>query len=65
MKVRLSEDNPGKFTGMYLTEQDKLALRDIAVKDGSFSMSASVRRLIRQEADRLGLSREHDNLQGS
>lgn len=38
------------------TEQDKALLDQIAKQDGNTSMSAIIRRLIRQEAERRGIA---------
>lgn len=38
-----------------LSEQDKAILEKIAVHDGDANMSATIRRLIRQEGERRGI----------
>lgn len=38
------------------TEQDRAQLAAIAKQDGDSSMSATIRRLIRQEAERRGIT---------
>lgn len=42
------------------TELDRSLLKAIAIQDGDSSMSATIRRLIRQEADRRGIKAEID-----
>lgn len=41
-----------------VSPQDKAILRELAQRNGSASESATIRRLIREEAQRLGVSEE-------
>lgn len=45
----------GNWITLAATPQDKLLLAEIAKQDGNASQSATVRRLIRQEAQRRGI----------
>lgn len=42
------------------TELDRSLLKAIAIQDGDSSMSATIRRLIRQEAERRGIKADID-----
>lgn len=40
---------------LMMTQQDKAILEEIARRDGDAGMSATIRRLIRQESERRGI----------
>lgn len=55
----------GAWISLSATPQDKLLLAEIAKQDGNASQSATVRRLIRQEAQRRGIVVDSEPVQAA